>query len=52
MCCFNGHCPKGGGGAKACQDALEHFFPRLPGGARARQDALEHVCPFDSGEGV
>ena len=22
-----GHCPKGGGGVKACQDALEHFFP-------------------------
>ena len=26
---------RGGGGVKACQDDLGHFFPMLPGGVRA-----------------
>ena len=33
---------KGGGDVKACQDGLEHFFPRLRGGVRACQDGLGH----------
>ena len=33
----------GGGGVKACQDGLGHFFsPRLPGGVRACQDGFGH----------
>ena len=28
------HCPKGGGGVKACQDGLEHFFPMFAQGVK------------------
>ena len=34
---YNGHCPKGGGGEKACQDGLKLLFPL--------------VCPFGGGGG-
>ena len=33
---------RGGGGVKACQNGLGHFFPTLPEGVRACQDGLEH----------
>ena len=33
---------KGGGGVKACQDGLGHFFPTLPGSVRACQDDSGH----------
>ena len=36
----------GGGGVKACQDGLGHFFsPRLPGGVMACLDGLGHFFP-------
>ena len=34
--------PIRGGGVKACQDSLWHFFPRLPGGVRTCHDGLVH----------
>ena len=43
MCCFQrGFARKGGGGVKACQGGLEHFFPTLSMGVKACQDGLEH----------
>ena len=46
---------RGGGGVKACQDGLGHFFSTLPRGVRVCQDGLGHfffhVCPFDRGGG-
>ena len=44
MCCFHiWALPERGGGVKACQDGLEHFFPpHLPGVVKACQDGLEH----------
>ena len=48
--------PERVGGARACQDGLEHFFPTFAGGEWACQDGLEHfffhICPFDRGGGV
>ena len=32
--------PIRGGGVKACQDSLGHFFPRLPRGVRTCHDGL------------
>ena len=34
--------PVKGGGVKACQDGLGHFFPTLPGSVRACQDDSGH----------
>ena len=44
MCCFQmGFARKGeGGGVKACQGGLEHFFPTLSMGVKTCQDGLEH----------
>ena len=40
-----GIAPKGGGGVKACQDGLEHFFPRLPVWQRGGGLGNAHIGP-------
>ena len=46
-----GHCPKGGGGVKACQDGWITFPPTFAWGCKGLPGwfgaLFFHVCPFD-----